>query len=160
MTSKFADIQPGDELWVINSRFNSVFEANVVSAQDGVIMVEVPAKRADYTFNWETGEALDGGSILAFDGDWRVKTILLRKEHLAKHTAVISAASAFQKNPTQANAEAMINAATEWARFAGSAGDYWALVSPSLHEYAVKTPGGASFERRSELGIVNPNRRS
>ena len=154
MTSAFADIQPGDEIWVINSRFNSVFEANVTSAQDGVILVEVPFKDITYAFDWETGKALQGGSVLAFDGDWRVDAILLRKEHLRLHTEVIATASAFQKNPTQANADAMINAATEWAKLAGNSGNYHALTSASLHEYLAKTPEGASIERRRELGMV------
>lgn len=155
MTSKFADIQPGDELWVINSRFNSVFEANVVSAQDGVIVVEVPSKNTEYRFDWETGKAHDGGSQLAFDDDWRVQVIRLRKEHLAKHTEVIATAAAFQRNPTQKNAEDMILAATEWAKFTGESRDYWALVSPSLHDYLEKAPGkgGASYANRlAELG--------
>lgn len=152
MTSAFADILPGDTVWVVNSRFNGVFEGRVVKAQDGVIAVEVPAKKIDYHFDAETGKSLVGNSTLAFGDDWKVRAISTRKEHLRLHQVVIEAASALQKNPSEEAIRRLKNAVSEWTWFVEMTEDQTALTSASLHIYLEKT-GGAHYERRiAELG--------
>lgn len=152
VTNPFADVQPGDELWVINSRMNSVFQADIVSVQDGLILAHIPEKDRTYSFRWADGEATDGGSFLAADDDWRVQVILTRKRHIALHQAILKAASAFKDDPTQRNATALRAATEEWITFTAECGDYDALTSVSIHEY-MTARGNAGQAYRDARGV-------
>lgn len=129
-----ADINVGDEMYVLNSHQNNAFEANIVRVQDGIIVVEIPEKNATYTFDWETGDALDGKSILVEPDDWRVGVIQDRKEHARLHSLVIDRASDFRKDPCQRTSDEMKSAMREWTAFVNGA-DPVAVRTVSIQEY-------------------------
>jgi hypothetical protein len=140
MTSEFNDVEPGDELWVINGQETSAFEANVVEVTDHHIMATMPEKSGTraYLFNRDTGKAFIGGSQLAFDNDWRIKVILDRKEHGSWIEKVIKLAAEYRKDPTAENGYALTEAVENWRHFVTYQADPVALRVESVADYLVE----------------------
>ncbi len=135
----FTDINPGDELWIINGRGTSVYEADVHSVTEHTIGVKAKSKSTDEVllFARDTGKSLAEHSEaeLARDEDWRVKVILDRKEHTRRHQAVMKAVKAFYEDPTAENGFVLNDAVHDW-RFVVVSADPVAIVSESWIAYA------------------------
>lgn len=146
----FKDLKPGDELWLINGRMNSVFAANVVEIDGADIVATIPEKHDDLPFRFaiETGNARSGESFLVEPGDWRAQVLLDRKEHARLHEDVIQAASALRKEPTYEHVTGLRAVTMEWTNFVTKA-DHAALTATSIHEY-LALKGDASYATRLE----------
>ena len=118
----FNNIAPGDEVWVVNGRKTSVFEANVVSVTDNTItVVQVGKDGRLLHFRKDTGVADTDPSIstafLALDGDPRVTRILNEKEHGYWHSEVMKLAGVFRKDSSEKNILKLEAAILEWKKF-------------------------------------------
>jgi hypothetical protein len=146
----FKDLKPGDELWLINGRMNSVFAANVVEIDGVDIVTTIPDKYDDLTFRFdrESGNARSGESFLVEPGDWRAQVLLDRKEHARLHEAVIQAASDLRREPVHAHIDNLRLVTSAWTTFIEEA-DPQALLSTSIHDY-LALKGVASYGERLE----------
>ena len=129
-----SDIKPGDQVSVLNGRMNAVFDGEVVSAQDGIVLVDVPAKFTRYAFDWASGVALDGHSRIVKLDDWRAVLIRTQKRHGQFHEELIQAATEFRREPSEETADAVADVLTAWRVFALAA-DPLALTTRSVQEY-------------------------
>lgn len=118
----FKNIAAGDEVWVVNGRETSVFEANVVEVSDDIITVNQVGKDGRLLDFRRSDGVADADpqvsqAFLAFDGDSRVTKILNEKEQGYWHSTVMKRASVFRKNPTASNIEALESAILSWKKF-------------------------------------------
>lgn len=130
----FNDAKAGDELFVLNGRQNSVFEAKVVHVGE-FIVVQIPEKGTEaFVFDVETGEALEGKACLVTSDDWRVQVILARKAHALHRETMMALVADFYHEPTDAVSTAIAAELDKWRAFVKTA-DRHALVTRSIHEY-------------------------
>lgn len=135
----FDDFHPGDKLWIINSRANGTYEAEVVAIVNGHALGVKPTGKKDSPvlfFNIHTGAAMAEHShaTLARPQDWRVKVISERKEHVRRHQEVMKAVKAFYEEPVAENGYALTDAVEAW-RMAAVLSDPVAIVSESVEDY-------------------------
>lgn len=135
----FRGVRKGDELWMVNGRQTSAFEANVVDVTINTIIVAIPDKGdALFEFRRIDGTAATdpyvSESFLVQDDDWRVQVILDRKEHAAYHTEVLVALNFFRHDPSQKNAEDLTKMIEKWQEFVRNA-DSIALATENMRDY-------------------------